>query len=417
MKVVIVHNYYQHAGGEDRVVAAESALLTAYGHQVVPYVVHNQSINSLWQKLRLWVDCIFSVQHYRRFRRFLQQQQPDVVHVHNYFPLLSPAIFYAAQHEGIAVVHSLHNFRAICPSATLFDGARVQTQSVRHSPFWAVRQKVYRQSYLATLLVYLMVVVHRRVGTWQHQVDHFIALSPSGRDLYLAAGWPAAKVSVKANFIAPVEPLVPTSSQTAITAPIPEATVMPTAAEMAGAALFVGRLSPEKGVQLLLSAWSQQASPLYLVGSGPLQADVQQAALNNPLLKPLGAQSPAQVQLLMQQASLLIVPSTCLETFGLVVLEAFRQRLPVLVAAHGALSDLVQHGHNGWHFQPADAADLGQQARFLLQDQPLRQQLGAEGWRTEQQHFDSAQNYQQLLAIYQQAISTAHAKAQRKASC
>ncbi len=416
MKVVIVHNYYQHAGGEDRVVAAESALLTAHGHQVLPYVVHNQSINSLWQKLRLWVDCIFSVQHYWRFRRFLQQQQPDVVHVHNYFPLLSPAIFYAAQHQRVAVVHSLHNFRAICPSATLFDGARVQTQSVRHSPFWTVRQKVYRQSYLATLLVYLMVVVHRRIGTWQQQVDHFIALSPSGRDLYLAAGWPAEKMTVKANFIA-LEPLGPKLSQTLATATVAEAAMKPTAAEMADAVLFVGRLSPEKGVPLLLRAWSQQSTALYLVGSGPLQADVQQAAQQNALLKPLGAQSPAQVQHLMQQAALLIVPSTCLETFGLVVLEAFRHRLPVLVAAHGALSDLVQHGHNGWHFQPGDAEDLVRQANLLLQNQPLRQQLGIEGWRTEQQHFSSAQNYQQLLAIYQQAIARAQTKAQCKASC
>lgn len=391
MKIVIVHNYYQQAGGEDQVVAAETALLRSHGHQVLSYLVHNDSLNSVWQRVCLLVDCIFSWRHYRLFQAFLAEQQPDVVHVHNYFPILSPAIFYAAKKAGVPVVHSLHNFRAICPSATLFDGQQVNTRSIRHSAFWTVRQKIYRQSYAATLLLYLMVVLHRRLGTWQQQVDVFIALSESQRQLYLQAGWPEAKMQLKPNFMP-----VPTP-QDALQQAVPQ---LP-----AGACLYVGRLAVEKGLLLLLQAWRHCASPLYLVGTGPLQAELQQAAAQNPLIRPLGQQSAIQVQALMQQADVLLVPSLGLESFGLVVLEAFWQRLPVLVAGHGALADLVCHGQNGWHFKPGDAEDLAAQANFLIQHKSLRQQLAQAGWQSAQQHFLPEQNYQQLLAIYQQAIA------------
>lgn len=391
MKIVIVHNYYQQAGGEDQVVAAETALLRSHGHQVLSYLVHNDSLNSVWRRVCLLVDCIFSWRHYRLFQAFLAEQQPDVVHVHNYFPILSPAIFYAAKKAGVPVVHSLHNFRAICPSATLFDGQQVNTRSIRHSAFWTVRQKIYRQSYAATLLLYLMVVLHRRLGTWQQQVDVFIALSESQRQLYLQAGWPEAKMQLKPNFMP-----VPTP-QDALQQAVPQ---LP-----AGACLYVGRLAVEKGLLLLLQAWRHCASPLYLVGTGPLQAELQQAAAQNPLIRPLGQQSAIQVQALMQQADVLLVPSLGLESFGLVVLEAFWQRLPVLVAGHGALADLVCHGQNGWHFKPGDAEDLAAQANFLIQHKSLRQQLAQAGWQSAQQHFLPEQNYQQLLAIYQQAIA------------
>lgn len=397
MKVVIVHNYYQQAGGEDQVVAAETALLRSHGHQVLRYFVHNDGLNSVWQRLRLLVDCIFSWHHYRLFQAFLAEQRPDVVHVHNYFPLLSPAIFYAAKKAGVPVVHSLHNFRAICPSATLFDGQQVNNRSIRQSPFWTVRQKVYRQSYAATLLLYLMVVLHRRLGTWQQQVDVFIALSESQRQLYLQAGWPEAKMRLKPNFI-PVP-----STQDAQKEAVPQ---LP-----AGACLYVGRLAVEKGLLVLLQAWQHCKSPLYLVGTGPLQTELQQAAAQNPLIRPLGQQSASQVQALMQQADVLLVPSLGLESFGLVVLEAFWQRLPVLVAGHGGLADLVQHGQNGWHFKPGDAKDLAAQATFLLQNIGLRQKLAQAGWQSAQQHYLPEQNYQQLLSIYQQAIAQRSATA------
>jgi glycosyltransferase involved in cell wall biosynthesis len=399
LKVVIVHNYYQQAGGEDQVVAAETALLQSHGHQVLSYVVHNNSLNSIWQRLMLLPDCIFSLRHYRRFLAFLAEQQPDLVHVHNYFPLLSPAIFYAAKKAGVPVVHSLHNFRAICPSATLFDGQQVNTRSISQSPFWTVRQKIYRQSYAGTFLLYLMVVLHRWLGTWQQQVDVFIALSESQRQIYRQAGWPLAKMALKPNFILP-----PELTSVQLTATQPQLA--------AGACLYVGRLAAEKGLLLLLQAWQHRQSPLYLVGSGPLQPEVQQAAALNPWIRPLGQQSASQVQVLMQQATLLLVPSIGLESFGLVVLEAFWQRLPVLVAGHGALADVVQHGQNGWHFLPGDSKDLLSQADVLLQNSSLRLQLAEAGWQSAQQHYLPEQNYQQLLAIYRQAQTVCRRSAQ-----
>lgn len=392
-----MHNYYQQAGGEDRVVALETELLRSYGHQVICYSVHNQQLVSLWQKLALVFNCIFSIRHYRRFRQLLLQEQPDVVHVHNYFPMLSPAIFYAAKSAGVPVVHTLHNFRAICPSATLFDGTQVNTQSLQQSPFWTVRKKIYRQSSMATLLVYLMVIVHRRFGTWQKQVDQFITLSDTSQQLYTAAGWPTDKLVVKANFIAPLQPsLLEAENQRT-----------ENSRERKAVVLYVGRLATEKGVSLMLQAWSTLQVPLWLVGTGPLQAKVDAASRQSHVIQPFGAQPAAMVQDLMQQAALLVVPSLCIETFGLVVLEAFRQRLPVLVAGHGALADLVQHGVNGWHFKAGDPDDLVLQIERLMQDPKLRQQLGDAGWQTEQQCYQPAQNYQQLIQIYQQATKLA----------
>ena len=426
VKVVVVHNYYQQAGGEDRVLAAEVALLKAHGHDVVLYTVNNDNLTSLWQKVSVAFATFFSWRHYRRFQQFLRQHQPAIVHVHNYFPQLSPAIFYAAKRMQIPVVHTLHNYRAICPSATLFDGKAVNLTSIRQGPFWAVPYRLYRQSWIGTWVLAGAIALHQRLGTWRRCVDRYIALSPSQRDLYIQAGWPADAVMLKGHFVAEATATIESESRLFASAESECLALEPAVSVNAGSVsngsmttgsvLYVGRLSAEKGIEFLLQSWlhANIKTPLTVLGTGPLQERCQQLAAQCYAVTLCGAKLRAEVLQSMRQASLLVVPSLCLETFGLVVLEAFAQRLPVLVAGHGGLADLVRPEQLGWHFTAGDAADLATKVEQILAPSfaSERQRCVEQAYAFVTEQCSAESNYQQLMAIYQQAITAQAMRAQ-----
>ncbi len=388
MKILIGHNYYQQPGGEDQCVAAEIALLRAHGHEVVPYFLHNDAIDGMG-RLEAAARTLWSRPARREVRELIRTHRPDVAHFHNTFPLMSPAVYHAARAEGVPVVQTLHNFRLLCPNALFFRDGRVCEDCLGKSVPWpGVVHHCYRNSRGASTAVAALLATHRALGTWRHAVDVYIALTRHGRGKFIEGGLPAERIVVKPNFVYPD--------------PGP-------GAGTGGYALFVGRLSAEKGLETLLAAWKHLAGrvPLTIVGDGPLAPLVAEAAAGDASIRWLGSRPLEEVYTLLGEAAFLVLPSRCYESFGRVAVEAFSRGTPVIASRLGAMAELVEHGRTGLHFEASDAAGLAAQVQRLLADPGERGRMRAAARREFELHYTAEANYRSLMGIYEQALRAA----------
>jgi glycosyltransferase involved in cell wall biosynthesis len=386
MRILLVHNRYQQAGGEDFVARAESSLLSRMGHAVELWEENNDSITGLIAACQTAVHSVYSLDHARGMQKRIQHFRPDLVHIHNFFPRFSPSIHIACRRAGVPVVQTLHNYRLLCPAATLHGRGAFCEECLRKPIPWpAVVHGCYRRSRLASLAVAHMLGFHRLLGTWNRSVSQFIALSEFSRDKFIDGGLPAFKIAVKPNFVDPD----------------------PGLGEGNGSyALFVGRLVKEKGLGTLLAAWNRlrNGMRLKIVGDGPLASDVAQAAATNPTIEWLGACDQLQVRSAMAKATVLLFPSTWYEAFPLVIAEAFAAGLPVIASRIGSMAELIADQKTGLLFAPRDAAALACAVEwaFTHPDQIRAMRLSA---RAEyEQKYTAEANYARLMLIYEAAL-------------
>jgi glycosyltransferase involved in cell wall biosynthesis len=394
MNVLVVHNRYREPGGEDRVVDLESTLLARHGHKVVHYRADNRRIDEIGSvalaRLTLWNHGA-----YREVRRLIVQERADLLHVHNTLPLASPAVYYAAYAERIPVVQTLHNYRLLCPNALCFRDGRPCVDCVSTTIAWpSVRHGCYRGSRAATGTVAAMLTLHHLAGTWHGKVDTYIAPTEFARHLFVSGGLPPDKIVVKPHFVDP-DPGVGSGR--------------------GGYALFVGRLSAEKGVHTLIAAWSRLEGrvPLTIVGDGPMAPKVADAASRLRGLRWLGQRQPSEVQRLIGDAAFLIFPSIAYETFGQVIVEAYAAGTPVVASAGGAATDLVEHQRTGLLVRPGDADDLVAQIEWLLSHPDSMQPMRSAARAAYEARFTGDANYRSLVAIYRDVTAPAAARSQR----
>jgi glycosyltransferase involved in cell wall biosynthesis len=382
MRVLIVHNHYQEAGGEDSVVANEFALLEQNGWETRLFTVGNDVIAGTWSKITAAVRAPYSRPARDELARVIADFAPAVVHVHNFFPLLSPSVYDACRAVGVAVVQTLHNYRTICAGAQLTRNGRPCEDCIGASAYRGALHGCYRGSRIGSLAVARMVDTHRRRGTWSHKVDRFIALSVFAKSKFIAAGFPADRIAVKPNF-AP-------DRHTA-------------GSEARAEALFVGRLSPEKGVATLLRAWDRIPDvPLRVVGDGPLRESIETAT--GPSVVALGWKTPAEVAAEMAQASFLVMPSAWPENFPMVIVEALSQGLPVIASRIAALEEIIEDGATGLLFHQGDPDDMAAKVRWAHQHPEAMRLMGANARRVYEERYSPSVNFRQLAKIYEAAI-------------
>ena len=383
MRILKLHTHYQQPGGEDGVFGAEVALLRDKGHTVVPLTFHNKQLEDvplLWRAaVTLW-----NREAYARVREAIRLHRPDILHVHNTFPLASPAVIRAAKAEGVPVVMTLHNYRLLCVNAFLFRQGQVCEACLGRLPWRGALYGCYRESRAASAVVAGMITLHRALGTW-NLVDRFIALTEFARQKFIEGGFPPEKISVKPNFVHP--DLGPGEGR-------------------GGYALFVGRLSPEKGLGTLLMAWEHLGGkvPLKIVGNGPLAPEVQEAQKRIPGVEWLGRKAPEEVYALMGEAAFLVFPSEWYETFGRVAIEAFAKGTPVLAAHIGAVGEVTEDGRTGLHFRPGDPEDLAAKVEWLLAHPNELARMRKEARAEYEAKYTAEQNYAQLMAIYHEVL-------------
>jgi glycosyltransferase involved in cell wall biosynthesis len=383
LKVLFVHNRYQIPGGEDSVVEAEIALLREAGHEVLLYSADNDKISGFLSKVSAAFSATYSHSAKRDLARVLKRESPDVVHVHNFFPTLSPSIYDACAEAGVAVVQTLHNYRTICAGGLLMRDEEICELCVKGSPFTAVKYGCYRGSKAGTLAVARMVATHRKRGTWSHKVQRVIALTEFARSKFTEAGFNEERIAIKPNFIA--DPI----TDDELGSP-------------RNGALFVGRISVEKGVEVMLRAWRQIAEPLSIAGDGPLFERLSEEGKGAPY-RFVGRQNKAEVFSAMKSARFMVVPSLWYEGFPMVIVEAFAHGLPVVCSRLGGMAEVVEDGISGLHFEAGNAVDLADKVQQLLDDPKRCEAMGRAARKQFLEHYGPQKNLAHLERIYAEA--------------
>jgi glycosyltransferase involved in cell wall biosynthesis len=385
MRVLLGHNYYQLPGGEDNVFSAEASMLESFGHEVTRYTRHNDELND-FGRFKTAAVTLWNRSSAADVVRMVERERPDVCHFHNTFPLISPSVFDALGRLGIPVTMTLHNYRLVCPGAVLMREGRICEECVGTTVPWrAVTNSCYRQSSAASAGVSAMLSLHHLLGTWKRKIDLYIALTEFARRKFIEGGLPAEKIAVKPNFVHPD----PGFSD-----------------DRATHALFVGRLSSEKGIATLLEAWKLTGGrvSLRIAGDGPMADEVRRAAEVIPGVQWLGPLQRADVLREMKQASMLIFPSIWYEGLPLTVLEAFATGLPVIASNLGSMPEVISDGLTGLLFEPGSPQQLAEKVLWADSHAADMRAMYFAARRVFEQKYTRQKNHELLMRCYRSAM-------------
>lgn len=391
--MLLVHNRYQRAGGEDRVFDAEGRHLESHGHAVERLVVSNDAVDAM-PRARLAATTLWSAEGRAAVEAAARAHRADVVHFHNTLPLISPAGYYGARAAGAAVVQTLHNYRLLCPSATLYrDGAICEDCAGKRFAWPGVIHGCYRGSRAATLAVATMVSAHQLAGTWTRTVDRYIAITHQARGLLVANGLPEDRVAVKYNLLES-DPGVGAHDRDEV--------------------VFVGRLIEEKGIRTLLRAWERHPDlpDLVVIGAGPDESIVE-AAVAATAGRPRGRVvwtgwlDAEAIYAHLRRAAAFVFPSEWYEGgTPIALVEAMAAGLPVAAAGIGAAAEVVGARDAGVLFPPGDADALARAVQSVLRTDDIRRDYSQRARDTYEELFESGPNLDRLLAIYHDALIT-----------
>jgi glycosyltransferase involved in cell wall biosynthesis len=396
LRALVVHNWYrtEQPSGENNVVAAEVALLREAGHRVDLFERRSDDISdfSLPRKALVPVAVPWNPVARKAFADRLRRERPDVVHVHNTFPLLSPSVLDACRDAAVPVVATLHNYMQICPTGTLYRDGGVCTSCVGRVPLPAVRHGCYRGSAVASVPVALSLQVNRR--RWWRSVSRFLCISDAQRQTLIANGMPPDLLTVKYNFVADTEHRRTGRGEHL---------------------LYLGRLAEEKGVRLLMAAWDRLAAggglgvPLVIAGAGPLSDEVATWAAPRHDVRFVGRLDNESSRAMVARSVAVVVPSEWLETFGLVVVEAMSAGVPSVVAGHSSLAELVSDGVTGLTHTPGDAGSLADALGRVVR---APSSLGRAARERYESAFTRSVGLSNLVTNYRQVIEEARRGAQ-----
>jgi glycosyltransferase involved in cell wall biosynthesis len=398
MKILVAHNRYQQASGEDAVVAEEVRMLQQRGHSVHRYTVDNDGITGAWQQAAAAARSFYSLPVSREISNLLASFRPEILHVHNFFPTISPAIYFVAGRYRVPVVQTLHNYRLLCASAMLFrDGRPCEDCLVGRSFLPGVMHACYRGSRVGSAIVGASASVHSAMGTWKNRIDRYIALTQFAAQKLGSYRVPVEKIRIKPNF-------VPDHG---------------CGQGQGSFALFVGRLSTEKGLETIIAADRRGHLPLpvHMAGDGPLFAEVERAcARPGSRLVYLGRLSRSQVVEQMKSATVLLVPSLWYEGFPMVMVEALSLGLPIIASRIGGLPEIVHDGHSGLLFEPGDPSALLQALGSFVSDTNRIDAMRQASRRLFDLHYTEQKNYEILIGIYNELLDSRSSTATTRSS-
>ncbi len=383
MKILLCHNAYQLKGGEDHVVAAEHQLLLDHGHEVILWTLDNDAIASVVGKIKTGLRVSYSESSKHELISLIRKHQPNIVHVHNFFPLMTPSVYDACLEERVPVVQTLHNYRLFCANGLLLRKGKVCELCLGGNPYQAVKHQCYRHSALQSFAVARMIHRHRKQQTFVGKVSRFIVLTEFAKKKFVEYGLPDEKITVKPNFL--VDQTV--TSQSVVRDPT---------------VLFVGRLSEEKGIETLLSIAKKSDLTIKVIGGGPLRDQVQSCAA----IDYLGELTKGQVAEQMRKAAVLVMPSICYEAgFPLVLMEAMQSGLPIVATDLGGMAEIIEHNKTGLKVPSNNPQAFIQAIKSLMTDKTRWQSMSEAGKRLVDDRYRAEENARQLLAIYKDVIN------------
>ena len=383
MKILQVHNYYQYSGGEDVVLKNEFDLLTSHGHEVSQFTKSNKEINnySFIEKSKLFFDTAYSKRVYEDISEIIKRNKPDICHVHNTMPLISPSVYYACSENNIPVIQTLHNYRLLCSNAYLFRDDKVCEECIGKSPYNSVKYGCYRDSKLQTFSLARTIEKNNKWGTWNNKIDSYIALTEFAKHKFIEGGLPGDKLRVKPNFLSN-DPGINYDSQNHF--------------------LFAGRLDVTKGVNVLLDSlqFFHEGMKILLAGDGPLKSAVQ----NSSKVKYQGQLDRIELIKKLHASVSLIFPSIWYEGMPMLIVEAFACGKPVIASNLGSMAELIQDGKTGLLFDPGNATDLAEKINWAYLHKEEMKQMGINARKEYEQKYTAERNYDLLMKIYSEAI-------------
>lgn len=385
MRILFAHNRYLNRGGEDESREQEMAILRSHGQEVIEYVVDNREVKKR-NLISTGLRSVWNAQQYQYVRNLIRDTQPDILKVDNHFPILSPSIFDAAKSMGVPTVLSVRNYRLVCPSANLFRAGEICTQCVgKRSAFPAIQHRCYRGSFLQSSSVVLSNAYAHLHGTWTNSIDQYIAVSEFVKKQLVLGGFSADKISVKPNFISDTGP-----------------------GDGSGRyAIFVGRLTEEKGIRTVLAAWRKAgaALPLKIIGEGPLESVVQKAAGELASIEYLKWRPIDEVCEHLGRAMVLIFPSAWLEPFGRSIIEAYSKGTPVIAADTEPMRDMIENEQTGLFFKAGSSEELAERVLSLAAGPERLARMRTRARERYLRSYSAEQNYRRMMEIFGRALS------------
>lgn len=389
MKILLCHNFYQQKGGEDVAVLALKALLEQRGHQVILFTADNREIEryTCLQKIGFFPRTLFSVRTYRDLRQIAAREKPDIAHVHNVFPLLSPSVYIALNQSGVPIVQTIHNYRFMCLNGLFLREGRICEHCKSGKFFSGFRFKCYRDSHLLSGLYAIAIGYHRRWGTFK-RIDRFIALSAFSAEQLVESGVAVpSKISILEHFLP---------------APLPEYRRNNFADPYV---CYVGRLSHEKGIFTLLEALRRmQGLQLKILGTGPLSEEIKSYIRDHQLnnIELLGFVNGDEKYRILHGALCCVVPSECYEHFPLAVLESAAVGIPIVASRIGGLPKIVSEGETGFLFTPGSSGELRDKLELLMVKSETALLMGQQARQLSETRYSADVHYEALINIYQQ---------------
>lgn len=383
--VLLVHNYYQQAGGEDAVVEREKQMLEHHGHKVLLYTRHNDELNSFAGKINFFFSFLYSHKSYYEIKEMIIREKIDIVHMHNTFPLITTSAYRAAHDAGALVVQTLHNFRLICPGALYLRDKKVCEECNRYGFYAAIKHSCYRKSKLQTAMAVFAMLYGRKKHLYE-EVDAYIALTEFNKKKF-EKEFPACrgKTYVKPNFIDG------------------EYNEQDGNVKSTDSFVFIGRLSEEKGIEVLLDAFRRLPNQkLDMIGAGPMEGQIKNYLLSNHMENVilLGQMSRNDLMQHLATSKALIVPSIWYEGFPLTMIEAFSCGIPIIGSHLGNIAVVIDDMEDGLLFNPGDAGHLMAQIERLSKDAGLYRHLKEGAKQKYLTQYTEKQNYECLLKIY-----------------
>lgn len=390
MKILLCHNYYATRGGEAHVVEAEMRMLQNHGHEVLFYSKDNADIAafSSAQKIAAIPRGFHNTHVIHDMRHILHTYKPDIAHIHNVYPQISPAIYRFLYSAGVPVVQTFHNFRFLCINGLLRHNG--ETCKMKNTPLHCIRSRCYRDSYFYSLWYSAINACHRARHTFTRCIDRYITLNSFTRDIFIDAGYPQDKCVVKPN-----------------SASIQES---PLISHPENYAVFIGRLSEEKGIWPLLYASERVPElPLYIIGDGILEKDAHAFVKDKKLshITFFGRLSGEESAEILRKARVALCPSTCYENCPLSIINAVYSGTPVIASRTGGLPDFVPEGIAGWLVEPGDVDALEHQLKKIAESPEIADVLRKGTRAFGHEHFSEEKNYTALMSIYRAAQENA----------
>lgn len=387
MRILVVHNFHRSssASGDDQVFLNETNLLRKNGNDVETFSAINDTFYNatFFKKIFLFFEMIFSLKSYRGLKNKILKFQPDIVHVHNFFPLLSPSIFYAIRKTKTKCVMTAHDMRLICPAATCLRNNCVCTKCVDKKFFRATKYKCCKQSRIQSFVTSLVIGLHTRLKTFDI-IDKIICLNDTQMKLFIKSGISPSRLIKKYNFyVKGTEDIKDFSFK------LPNKF-----------AFFYGRLGEEKGILPLVQAWKSTSLPLVIVGDGPLKQSVIECANTKDNIHYIGYQKHETCMRILKECSLVLFPSIWFEGCSMVVVESQCYHKPIISFDIGFAGEIILDNLNGFLIKPFDFHEFCNKAKKLMENQSLLSTLGDGAYKSYVKNFSADENYKRLIYIY-----------------